>query len=141
LPPVVGAIKELSKRQHVVFAGAKVVVVGEGRLVGKPAALWAKKQGAQVKVIHRNTERPEEILKTADIIISGAGDPGIIKPEMIKEGVVIFDAGTSEEGGVLKGDANPACADKATLFTPVPGGIGPITVAVLLRNLVNLWRS
>ena len=57
---------------------------------------------------------------------------------MLKDGVVIFDAGTSEEGGVLVGDADPACAEKASLFTPVPGGIGPITVAVLLRNIALL---
>ena len=141
LPPVVGAIKEIAKRHNVIFAATKVVVVGEGRLVGKPAAVWARKQGAEVAVIHRNTESPAEILKTADIIISGAGDPGIIKPDMIKDNVIIFDAGTSEDGGVLKGDADPACADKAALFTPVPGGIGPITVAVLLRNLVNMWQG
>ena len=60
---------------------------------------------------------------------------------MIQEGVIIFDAGTSEDGGELKGDASPACVSKASLLTPVPGGIGPITIAILLRNLVRLAES
>lgn len=138
LPPVVGAVAEIAKRHNVEFTGKQVVVVGEGRLVGKPAALWAAGQGADVKVIDEDTINAEEVLKSADIIISGAGVTGLITPDKVKEEVIIFDAGTSEEGGILKGDADPACADKAALFTPVPGGIGPITIAVLLRNLVKL---
>lgn len=140
LPPVVGAIKEIAERHQVDFAGKKVAVVGHGRLVGKPAALWALTQNASVTVIDKDTEDPDAILKAADIIISGAGVPGLITPQKIKEGAIIFDAGTSEEGGVLKGDADPACADNCALFTPVPGGIGPITIAILLKNLVLLSR-
>lgn len=137
LPPVVGAIKEIAVRHKVGFADKKVVVVGRGRLVGAPAALWAAAQSAAgVTVIDRDTPDSDDILRSADIIISGAGSPGLITPEKIKDGAIVFDAGTSEEGGVLKGDADPACARKAALFTPVPGGIGPITIAVLLRNLV-----
>lgn len=140
LPPVIGAIKEIADRHGVDFAGKKVVVVGHGRLVGKPAALWAKAQSAEVIVIDKDTENTEDILRRADIIISGAGSPGLITPDKIKEDVIIFDAGTSEDGGMLKGDADPVCASKASLFTPVPGGIGPITIAVLLRNLVGLSK-
>ncbi len=138
LPPVVGAVEEIAKKYAVDFAGKKVVIVGQGRLVGKPAAFWAEAQSAAVTVIDKTTTEADEILETADIIISGAGAPGLITPDKIKEGVVIFDAGTSEEGGVLRGDADPACAEKCSLFTPVPGGIGPVTIAVLLRNLIRL---
>jgi methylenetetrahydrofolate dehydrogenase (NADP+)/methenyltetrahydrofolate cyclohydrolase len=138
LPPVVGAIKEIAKQHDVLFTAVSVVVVGKGRLVGAPASLWAKKQGAQVTVIDRETEDTETPIKNAHILILGAGSPNLITPSMIRQNVVIFDAGTSEEGGVLKGDADPSCASKASLFTPVPGGIGPITIAVLLRNLVRL---
>lgn len=141
LPPVVGAIAEIAKRHSIGFAGKNVVVVGRGRLVGKPAAFWAKAEGADVTIIDKNTENTAVVLRQADIIISGAGVPGLITPDKIKEGVAIFDAGTSEEGGVLKGDADPTCADKASLFTPVPGGIGPVTIAVLLRNLVQLSEA
>lgn len=138
LPPVVGAIKEISKRYDVLWAAAKVVVVGNGRLVGKPASLWATKNGAQVTLITKDSTDVEKGLKEAHIIISGAGSPGLITKDKISDQVIIFDAGTSEEGGVLKGDVDQSCADKAALFTPVPGGIGPITIAVLLKNLVRL---
>lgn len=141
LPPVIAAIKEIADRHGVEFAGKQVVVVGQGRLVGKPAAIWANTQGSMVTVIDKGTENTEEILRAADIIISGAGSPGLITPDKIKEGVIIFDAGTSEEGGMLRGDASPECAAKCALFTPVPGGIGPITIAALLRNLVVMSKG
>ena len=138
LPPVVGAIAAITAAHNIDWNGKRVAVVGQGRLVGKPAAFWAKAQNAEVTIIDKDTPDADAILQAADIIISGAGKPGLITPEKIKAGVVIFDAGTSEEGGELRGDADPACADKAAIFTPVPGGIGPITIAVLLRNLVVL---
>lgn len=77
-------------------------------------------------------------LKDADIVILGAGEPGLVKPEMLKEGVVLIDAGTSEAGGKLAGDADPACAAVASVFTPVPGGVGPIAVAMIFKNLAQL---
>jgi methylenetetrahydrofolate dehydrogenase (NADP+)/methenyltetrahydrofolate cyclohydrolase len=138
LPPVVGAIAEIARVHEVSFSGKQVVVLGHGRLVGKPAALWAKAEGAIVTVIDKNTSDASDVLLSADIIISGTGSPSLITPDKIKEGVIIFDAGTSEEGGQLKGDADPACAARAALFTPVPGGIGPITIALLFRNLLVL---
>ena len=91
-------------------------------------------------VYTKETFRPE-VLQTADIIISGVGQAGLITSTAVQPGVIIFDAGTSEEGGVLVGDADPAVAAKAALLTPVPGGIGPITIACLLRNLVQLARQ
>lgn len=140
LSPVVGAIYEIAKRHDVEFSGKNVVVIGRGRLVGKPAALWAKAQSADVTVIDKNTPDADSIMREADIIISGAGSAGLITSNKIKDGVVIFDAGASEEGGELLGDADPACASKCSLFTPVPGGIGPVTIAILLRNLVDLSK-
>lgn len=141
LPPVVGAIAEIAKRHDILFATQKVAVVGHGRLVGRPAALWVQKQGAQVSIVTRESEDVSQRIAEADILILGAGQPGLVTPDMVKEGVIIFDAGTSEEGGILRGDAHPDCVTKASLFTPVPGGIGPITVAVLLCNLVQLARK
>lgn len=140
LPPVVGAIKAIADRHHLHFTQQSVVVVGDGRLVGAPAKLWLTAQGAHVTVVTKDSGNLEAALATAHIIVLGAGQPGLITPDKLLPGVIIFDAGTSEEGGVLKGDAHPDCAKKASLFTPVPGGIGPITVAVLLRNLVRLVR-
>lgn len=138
LPPVVGAIKEVAVTHDVLFAAQDVVVVGNGRLVGAPASLWCQKQGAQVRIITKETKNSEGIIQSAHILILGAGKPGLITADMIADKSIIFDAGTSEDGGVLKGDAHPNCAAKASLFTPVPGGIGPITIAVLLRNLIIL---
>jgi methylenetetrahydrofolate dehydrogenase (NADP+)/methenyltetrahydrofolate cyclohydrolase len=141
LPPVVGAISEVSLRHNVVFSGQRVVIVGKGRLVGAPAELWCSQQGADVTVVTEETANAADIIRNASILILGAGKPSLVTPDMIKEGVILFDAGTSEDGGVLRGDADPLYAQKAALFTPVPGGIGPITVAVLLRNLVTLSRQ
>lgn len=138
LPPVIGAIHEIAKRNDVLFAAQNVTVVGHGTLVGQPAEVWAQRQGAQVTVVTKDTEDISEAVKDAHILILGAGQAELITPDMVRDDVIIFDAGTSEAHGELRGDAHPDCANKASLFTPVPGGIGPITVAVLLRNLVRL---
>jgi len=140
LPPVVGAIDEMATRTGVLFAGKQVVIVGNGRLVGAPAALYAKAKGAEVILITKDTTDLSPLL-SADIVILGAGVPGLLTPAMVQDGVVIFDAGTSEEGGVLVGDADPEVATKASLFTPVPGGIGPVTVAILLKNVLYLAQE
>lgn len=137
LSPVVGAIDEISQRHQVEWQNKQAVVLGEGKLVGKPAAVYARAQGAVVTVLTKENFS-ESILQQADIVISGIGQPHFIQPEMIKDGVVIFDAGTSEDGGALVGDVAVTVGSKATLLTPVPGGIGPITIAYLLRNLVTL---
>lgn len=140
LPPVVGAVQKILEYGKADVRGKKAVVIGSGFLVGAPAAVWLKHQGAHVAVVNIETKSEEFIaaLRVADIIISGAGSPHIIKPEMIKDGVVLVDAGTSESNGVIAGDADPACAPKCSLFTPVPGGVGPIAVACLFKNAVIL---
>lgn len=141
LSPVAGAIAEIVAQHAVTITGKKAVVLGRGRLVGTPAAIWLQNEGAEVHVLDRNTDNIESETKDADILVLGAGVPRIITPEMVKDGVAIFDAGTSEDAGELVGDADPACAKKASLFTPVPGGIGPVTVAVIFKNLLTLSRE
>lgn len=140
LTPVVGAIAHiLNTYKGQYFAkGKKVVVVGQGKLVGAPAAAWLKAQGAEVSVVTRGSGDLTEQLQEADIVVLGAGVPSMVTPDMLKPGVVLLDAGTSEEGGALKGDADPGCADVASLFTPVPGGIGPVAVAMIFKNLRTL---
>ncbi|MEX0909877.1 MAG: bifunctional 5,10-methylenetetrahydrofolate dehydrogenase/5,10-methenyltetrahydrofolate cyclohydrolase [Candidatus Paceibacterota bacterium] len=140
LPPVVGAIAYIAQKHSIYFTGKRVAVVGGGRLVGKPASLWASAQGSKV-TMYKKGEVTSDSFRDADIIISGAGSPYLITPDMVSEGIVMFDAGASEQGGVVKGDCDPACAEKASLFTPVPGGIGPITIALLFNNLLNLVES
>lgn len=138
LPPVVAAVREIFEKQEVVVQGKKAVVIGAGFLVGAPCATWLSGQGAEVERVTLESGNLKEALATADIIISGAGSPHLIKSEMLQQGVVLIDAGTSESGGEVVGDADPACADKCSIFTPVPGGIGPLAVACLFDNVVTL---
>lgn len=141
IPPVVGAIKEIADEHQISFNGANVVVLGAGRLVGAPTAHFLRAAGADVTVLTEIDTDPVSHLLQADIIVSGIGRAHFVTIDMIKPGVAIFDAGTSEDGGVVVGDVHPDVAALARLYTPVPGGIGPITIALLLRNLLSLIRQ
>jgi len=138
LPPVVGAVKKVLEVGGVEVVGKRAVVVGRGFLVGAPVATWLKQQGAEVSVVTKETADLFEALSAADIIVSGAGVPNLITPDVLKQEVVLIDAATSESNGIIAGDADPACSEKCALFTPVPGGIGPIAVACLFENAVTL---
>lgn len=140
LSPVTAAVKEILERNNFSVADKKVVVVGNGRLVGKPTSIWLATAGADVVVLDDEAKDISQETKKADLIILGAGVPALLKKEMIKDGVVIIDAGTSEEGGKLVGDADSLCQDKAALFTPVPGGVGPVTLAMIFKNLLILKK-
>ncbi|MES2668502.1 MAG: bifunctional 5,10-methylenetetrahydrofolate dehydrogenase/5,10-methenyltetrahydrofolate cyclohydrolase [Patescibacteria group bacterium] len=136
LPPVVASVKEILERAHMFPGGRSVAVVGQGRLVGEPVTKWLMNEGAEVMVVTRESgEEGLALLKEASIIVSGAGSPGLIRPEHLPEDVVLIDAGTTESSGVIVGDADPACAQIASVFTPVPGGVGPVSVACLFRNV------
>ena len=135
--PVALAVMEILKRAGVDPRGRRTVVIGAGPLVGKPSAELLKRAGANVSLFTLE-EGSIEDLKEADIIVSGAGKTGLIKPEHIKRGVALIDAGTSELNKRVVGDADPACADIASVFTPVPGGVGPVAVAMIFRNLKAL---
>jgi len=137
LPPVVLAVQEILERSDVSLYEKRAVVVGSGKLVGRPVASWLVRQGAEVLVV-TNVEDSKDVLRDADIVVLGAGKPSLLKPDMIKEGVVLIDAGTSESGGQMVGDADPLCAQKSSVFTPVPGGVGPVAVACLFRNVATL---
>lgn len=141
IPPVAGAIEAIIQTHHMRVEGKKAVIVGEGWLVGKPAGILLRHMGAQVVSVRKQTADVARYTKEADIVVLGAGSPGLLTPHMIQKGAIVFDAGTSEEGGKMLGDADPACADVASFITPVPGGIGPITVAMIFKNLLALVRS
>lgn len=140
LPPVVGAIAEILAHESQLLFGKKVVIVGKGRLVGEPASRWFKEQGSTVVLLEKGDDVASETID-ADVIVLGAGSPGLLTPEMVKDDVVILDAGTSEVAGKLAGDADPALEQKARLFSPVPGGIGPVAVAVIFKNLLQLVQK
>ena len=132
---------EILERNNIQVKGKKVVILGRGRLVGKPFAICMKRLGAEIIQLNSTTGDPVPHLLTADIIATGIGKPHFIKPEMIREGAIILDGGTSEKDGKVVGDADPSCAEKCQIFTPTPGGIGPITVALLFRNLLNIIKN
>jgi methylenetetrahydrofolate dehydrogenase (NADP+)/methenyltetrahydrofolate cyclohydrolase len=138
-PPVAGAVAEIISRAGVSVENKKSVVVGHGRLVGSPCAQLLRDMGSHVTVVTKEKGTLESI-NDADVIVLGAGNPGFITPEMIKENVVLIDAGTSEQGGKVSGDADPSCAPKCSVFTPVPGGVGPIAVAMIFKNLYELSK-
>lgn len=136
LPPVAGAVYEIFDFYDVDLKNKNIVVVGKGFLVGRPVIDLLKILGIQPTVVDIETENKSQIYKDADIIISGVGFPNLIKKEDIKDGCILIDAGTSSHKGVISGDISPDCLDKASLLSPVPGGVGPITVAVLFRNVL-----
>ncbi|MEY4747450.1 MAG: hypothetical protein RLZZ416_499 [Candidatus Parcubacteria bacterium] len=135
--PVALAVVEILQRNNVEIAGRRAVVVGAGRLVGKPSAWLLRSLGASVSIFSLE-EGSIEDLKDADIVVSGAGNPGFIKPEHLRKGVALIDAGTSELNKKVVGDADPRCVDTASMFTPVPGGVGPVAVAMIFKNLLRL---
>ncbi|MDP2734586.1 MAG: bifunctional 5,10-methylenetetrahydrofolate dehydrogenase/5,10-methenyltetrahydrofolate cyclohydrolase [bacterium] len=139
LPPTVGAISMLLHETKKPLEETRVAVVGAGRLVGLPVALWAAQQGAQISLIQKGTRNAARVISKADIVISGVGKPGLITGKMVKKGAVVIDAGTSVEGGSTKGDVDfESVSKKASFLTPVPGGVGPLTVACLFYNLFSL---
>lgn len=139
-PPVAGAIKYLLNEYGIDIKGKKIVLIGKGRLVGKPLSAWLSDEGADFSAADRNTNDISSLTKKADIIISGAGSPGLIKKDMIKEGAVLIDAGSTSEEGKIKGDINKDAYEIAGYVAPVPGGVGPMTVACLIDNLIKLNR-
>ena len=139
LPPVVGAVKALFEEYGIDYKTKHVLVVGAGALVGKPVAAWLANEKASFTVIDEHTPDIAAFTKNADIIISGAGKPGLITGNMVKEGAVIIDAGTSESAGKLAGDVDfESVSKKAAYVTPMPGGVGPLTIAMIYRNLLIL---
>ncbi|MDO8560999.1 MAG: bifunctional 5,10-methylenetetrahydrofolate dehydrogenase/5,10-methenyltetrahydrofolate cyclohydrolase [bacterium] len=142
LPPVVGAVKALFKEYNIDCRGKNIAVAGAGRLVGKPVVAWLINETGTVSIVNEFTKDITQFTRGADIIISGVGKPKLITGDMVKEGVVVIDAGTSEAGGKIAGDVDfDSVSGKAAYITPVPGGIGPVTVAMLLDNLVTLSKQ
>ncbi len=141
VPPVAGAVFEIMDRYRVQYSGeVNILIIGQGSLVGSPVQVMFQHRGVSPDVITLETSSVERasLIREADIIITGAGDPHFLDKTMVKKGVVIIDAGTSEQSGKLKGDVDPNCQEVARLITPVPGGVGPVTIAVLFKNLILL---
>ena len=140
LPCTPKGIIELLKRYEIPMKGAEVVVMGRGLTVGRPLALLASQKGvdATVTITHTSTKDAVAHTKRADIVIAAIGSAHFLKPEMIKAGAVLLDVGITRTDSGLLGDIDPACSEKASYIAPMPGGVGPMTRAMLLQNVVEL---
>ena len=140
-PPVVAAIDMMHDEYHLNFHNKKVLVIGKGKLVGSPAIAYMKHKGAHVTAVDKHDKDFTEIAQDSDIIVSGAGVSDLVTPEMIREGVILFDGGTSGSSGSIRGDIDWSCAGKSRFFSRSPGGIGPLTVVSLFENLYKLMED
>ncbi|RMF05675.1 bifunctional methylenetetrahydrofolate dehydrogenase/methenyltetrahydrofolate cyclohydrolase FolD [Candidatus Woesearchaeota archaeon] len=141
LPCTPRGIIRLLESYGVETEGKHAVVVGRSNIVGKPAALMLLKKNATVSIAHRRTKNLAELTKSADILVVAVGRPGLVTGDMIKEGAVVIDVGINKVDGKLVGDVDfESASEKASLITPVPGGVGPMTIAMLLENTLQAAR-
>jgi methylenetetrahydrofolate dehydrogenase (NADP+)/methenyltetrahydrofolate cyclohydrolase len=133
---------ELLRRSGVPIAGSRAVVVGRSVIVGRPLALLLLNADATVTVCHSKTRDLAAVCREADILVAAIGRPGMITAEYVKSGAAVIDVGTTPVDGRLLGDVDRASVEPvAGWLTPVPGGVGPMTVAMLLRNTLALARA
>jgi methylenetetrahydrofolate dehydrogenase (NADP+)/methenyltetrahydrofolate cyclohydrolase len=142
VPCTPGGIMELISRTGIELAGKEAVVVGRSNIVGKPIALLLLAQNATVTICHSRTKNLSTVTGRADVLIAAVGKTQMIKADMVKEGAVVIDVGVNRlENGKLAGDvAFDEVAVKASYITPVPGGVGPMTIAMLMENTLDAAR-
>jgi methylenetetrahydrofolate dehydrogenase (NADP+) / methenyltetrahydrofolate cyclohydrolase len=120
--------------------GANSVVIGRSDIVGKPVALLLLHRHATVTICHSRTRDLAAETARADVVVAAVGVPGIVTPEMVRPGAAVVDVGINRTENGLVGDVDPAVAERAGLLTPVPGGVGPMTIAMLLRSTIRAAR-
>ena len=133
-------VLELLDEYGVELAGANAVVIGRSGIVGKPVSMLLQQRNATVTMCHSRTRDLAEEVARADVLVAAVGVPGLVRAEWIKEGAAVIDVGLARTDDGLAGDVEPAAAERAAFLTPVPGGVGPMTVAMLLRNAVLAAR-
>lgn len=138
VPATPTGVIEILKYEGVQISGKHAVVVGRSQIVGKPIALLLLAENATVTLCHTKTADLGFITRQADILIAAAGQPRLITADMVKEGAVVIDVGTNWIKGKFVGDVDfEAVAKKVRLITPVPGGVGPLTIAMLMKNTLQ----
>jgi methylenetetrahydrofolate dehydrogenase (NADP+)/methenyltetrahydrofolate cyclohydrolase len=137
------AILRLLTEYKINLSGKSVLVIGRGATVGRPLSilLSQKAVNATVTLAHTATSNLNQLLKDADVVIAAIGKPHFVKPAMIKPGAVVIDVGITRSGAQLLGDVDPAITEAASYFAPMPGGVGPMTRAMLLSNLLELAKA
>jgi methylenetetrahydrofolate dehydrogenase (NADP+) / methenyltetrahydrofolate cyclohydrolase len=133
-------IMALLDEYDVPLEGARAVVVGRSNIVGKPVSLLLLARNATVTICHSRTADLGAHTREADVLVVAVGQAGLVTPEMVKERATVVDVGMNRTEDGLRGDVDPAVLELAGLMTPVPGGVGPMTVASLLRNTVKATR-
>jgi methylenetetrahydrofolate dehydrogenase (NADP+) / methenyltetrahydrofolate cyclohydrolase len=133
-------VMTLLEEYRVPLEGARAVVIGRSTIVGKPAALLLLRANATVTICHSRTRDLAEHVRQADVLVAAVGKAGMVTADMVKPGAAVIDVGINRTEEGLRGDVDPAAAEHAGLITPVPGGVGPMTIAMLLRNTVKAAR-
>jgi methylenetetrahydrofolate dehydrogenase (NADP+)/methenyltetrahydrofolate cyclohydrolase len=135
-------VLHLLKESGVRLAGKHAVVIGRSRIVGKPLAFLLLNEDCTVTVCHSKTQDIGAMTSQADIICIAIGKPKMLKGDMVKEGAVVIDVGINRQGEGLVGDVDfESVSKKASLITPVPGGVGPMTIAMLMKNALHCYRQ
>ena len=141
-PCTPAGVMELLRRHDVPLEGAEAVVVGRSDLVGKPVAALLLAENATVTMCHSRTRDLASVCRRADVLIAAVGRPGLVRGDWVKAGAVVIDVGINRTDGGLTGDVEfEGAAERARLITPVPGGVGPMTIAMLLRNTLIAARA
>ena len=143
LPCTPAGIMEILRRYNIDVAGKECVVIGRSNIVGKPMAMLLLHQNGTVTICHSKTKNLKEVTSRADILVAAVGIPHFVTADMVKEGAVVIDVGMDrDENGKLCGDVDFAAVEpKASYITPVPGGVGPMTIATLLKNTVTAAKQ
>ena len=135
-------IMQLLEEYKIEISGKDAVIIGRSNIVGKPMALMLIQKGATVQVCNSNTKDLRKKLNKADIIIVAAGVPKLLKKEDVKEGAVVIDVGINRVDGKICGDVDyEEVAEKTSYITPVPGGVGPMTIASLIKNTFKSYKN
>lgn len=136
-------VMRLLRESEIKICWENIVMIGKSNIVGKPLSLLLMNAGWTVTVCHKDTKNLEEFTKNADIIIIAAGCPGLLQKDMVRPGVTIIDVGFTLVDGKIRGDSDFEALEPISLITPVPGGVGPMTVAMLMENtyLAAVYQS
>ena len=141
MPCTVSAIMTILKENNVELEGKEVVIVGKGKLVGRPMIYQLLNEGATVTVCHSKTVDLKKHTSNADIIVSATGVKHLITDDMVKDGVVVIDAGYCMEDGKIYSDVDPKVSKKASIMTPKTGCIGPLSVSMFLKNIMMSYNN
>lgn len=135
------AVIAILEKSGIKIKGKNVVIVGRSRIVGRPLALMLINRDATVTICHTKTKNLKEHTRKADILIAAAGSPGLIKKDMVKENAVVIDVGINVVNNNIVGDVDfENVKNKTAFITPVPGGVGPVTVAMIMKNTVEVFK-